>query len=78
MNQKIEQLYKLQEELPLRDRAIFETPIEERMEMTDKLKTTWIAETTATVQVSIAEQKQKMSTGQTDIRQFFHQNGTSS
>jgi len=78
LNQKIAHLYKLQEELPIHDRVLFDTPLEERLELTEKQKITWIDETTATVRVSIAEHKQKMSTGQTDIRQFFQQSGSSS
>ena len=61
---KIEQLYKLQPDLTKHDRKLFDTPIEERYKLSEKIKIQWIEETTKTIQKSIAEQQQKMSTGQ--------------
>ena len=68
---QIEKLYTLQDEVPYLDKAIFETPIEERLKLSEKQKQIWIDETTKTVQASMAEHTEKMSTGQTDIRQYY-------
>jgi len=69
--QKIEKLYSLKDEVPYLDKEIFETPIEERIKMPEKIQQIWIKETTKTVQASMAEHAEKMSNGQTDIRQFY-------
>jgi len=70
LHQQIQKLYALQDEVPYLDKTLFDTPIEERLQMTDKRQQIWIDETTKTVQKSMAEHTEKMSNGQTDIRQF--------
>ena len=68
---QIEKLYTLKDEVPYLDKALFEIPIEERLKMPEKIKQIWIEETTKTIQASMAEHAEKMSNGQTDIRQFY-------
>ena len=70
LQQQIKNLYTLQDEVPYLDKTIFDTPLEERIQMTDRSKQIWIAETTKTVKKCMAEHKEKMSNGQTDIHQF--------
>ena len=77
LNHQIDQLYKLQDDLPATDRTLFDTPIEERYNLPEKFKKTWISETTKTVQTSLKEHQQKMSSGQKDIRTYFSKNATS-
>ena len=72
LNQKIAKLYRLQDDLSHYDRNIFQQPIEEKYCLTTKQKTEWIEQTTQTVYKCIAEHHQKMTQGQTDIRNFFN------
>ena len=71
LNQKIRSLYTLQNEIGYHDRAIFETPIEERLNLSHHQKMIWIETTTKTMKVSMEEFQNKKTTGQQDIRQFF-------
>ena len=73
LNQKIEKLYRLQDDLSHYDRNIFQQPIEEKYRLTNKQKTEWIEQTTQTVYKCIAEHHQNMTQGQTDIRKYFQQ-----
>jgi len=75
LNHQIDQLYQLQDEVSPTDRDIFNIPQEERYKLPEIQKKMWIEETRHTIQLSIAEQQEKMSTGQTDIRQFLIQKG---
>ena len=76
LNQQIDQLYNIKDELPATDRPLFDTPIEEIYNLPETLKKTWISETTKTVQTSLKEHHQKMSSGQKDIQQYFSKNDT--
>ena len=76
LNKKIHQLYRLQEEISFQDRDIFYQPIENRLQMNEKQKMTWIEQTTKTMKVSMEEHRKKMEDGQKDIRQFFQKQKT--
>ena len=67
LNQKIQNLYSLQTEINTHDRDIFNRPIEDIYQYTDKQKHNWIDQTSRTVYQSIADQQQKLTTGQRDI-----------
>ena len=71
LNQKIQQLYKLQGEIGYHDRDIFHQPIEDRLNLSEKQKMTWIEQTTKTIKVSMEDFRQKQTHGQKDIRKFF-------
>ena len=71
LNQKIHHLYNLQDSMSHHDRDIFQCPLDDRLSLSEKQKTRWIEQTTRTAQKSIAEYREKMNTGQTDIRQFL-------
>ena len=71
LNKKISQLYNMQQDLPSCDRDIFQTPQEDRFEMTLAQKRQWIEQTTTTVKISIEDQRHKIQHGQHDIRKFF-------
>ena len=71
LNQKIRQLYQLQENMSHHDRDIFHRPIEDTIALSEKQKLRWIEQTTRTAQKSIADYREKMNSGQTDIRKYF-------
>ena len=73
LNQKIEKLYRLQDELSHYDKNIFQQPIEEKYRLTNKQKIEWIDQTTQTVYKCIADHHKNMTHGQRDIRQYFTQ-----
>ena len=58
-------------ELSAYDKDIFHIPKEVRYKMTEQQKQHWVDTTTTTVYKCIAEQQQKMSHGQQDIRKFL-------
>ena len=51
LNNKIRQLYQLQGEIGYHDRDIFSRPIEDRLNLSEKQKMTWIDQTTKTIKV---------------------------
>jgi len=71
LNNKIRQLYALQQEVGYHDRDMFTTPIEERLKLPEKQKMAWVSNTTKTMKVSMAEYHDKQTQGQKDIRKFF-------
>ena len=71
LDEKIEHLYTLQYDVNNHDKNIFNTPIEERLAMTEKQKQKWIEETNKTIYRCINDHQQKMQEGQRDIRTFF-------
>ena len=71
LNDKIRQLYSLQNQIRYYDRDLFAQPLEERLHLTTHQKMTWVTNTTRTMKVSMEEFAQKQTTGQRDIRQFF-------
>ena len=71
LNNKIRQLYQLQQEVGYHDRDMFSTPLEERLKLPEKQKMAWVSNTTKTMKVSMAEYHDKQTQGQKDIRQFF-------
>ena len=71
LNQRIQHLYQLQHEIGYHDREMFQQPIEDRYDLPEKQKMTWIENTTKTMKVSMEEFQRKQTTGQKDIRQFF-------
>ena len=77
LNQKIRHLYSLQEEISYHDHDLFSQPLEDRLQLTQHQKMTWITNTTRTMKVSMAEFQSKQTTGQRDIRQFFKKRNTS-
>ena len=76
LNQKIHQLYSLQHEINYHDKALFDTPIEDRLKLPLKQKENWIMQTSKTMQKCMSDHQQKMTEGQQDIRQFFTNKGT--
>ena len=73
LNQKISQLYHLQNEIGYHDRDLFQIPLDERYKLSERQKVAWIEHTTKTMKVSMEDYVQKQKTGQRDIRQFFGQ-----
>ena len=71
LNQKIRNLYSLQADIGYHDRSIFDQPLEDRLTLPHHQKMTWISQTTRTMKVSMEEFKNKQTTGQRDIREFF-------
>ena len=71
LNTKIRHLYNLQNEIGYHDRDLFSQPIEERFNLTEKQKMTWLAQTTKTMKISMEAYRKKQETGQKDIQQFF-------
>jgi len=71
LNTKIHQLYKLQNEINYHDSELFSQPIEERINLTEKQKMTWLAQTTTTMKISMEEFRNKQKRGQKDTWQFF-------
>ena len=71
LDEKIEHLCTLQYDVNNHDKNIFNTPIEERLAMTEKQKQKWIEETNKTIYRCINDHQQKMQNGQRDIRTFF-------
>ena len=67
----IQHLYQLQNEIGYHDRDIFSQPIEDRLQLSEKQKMTWIDQTTQTLKVSMDDYRQKQTHGQKDIRNFF-------
>jgi len=59
LNKKIHQLYRLQEEISFQDRDIFYQPIENRLQMNEKQKMTWIEQTVKTMKVSMEEHQKR-------------------
>jgi len=77
LNQKISHLYSLQSEVLHHDKDIFDVPINDRYDLTEKQKKIWIEQTTTTVTKSIAEQQVRNHTRQKDICQFFTKQNSS-
>ena len=77
LNQKIQNLYTLQQEINAKDCDMFSLPIEKRFEQTEHQKSRWIEQTSATMKQCMEDHQKKMQTGQKDIRQFFQNNGNS-
>ena len=71
LNQKIEKLYRLQDEISHYDRNLFQIPIEDRYNLSKKQKLEWIDQTTQMVYKSLADHHKHMTQGQTDIRDYF-------
>jgi len=71
LNQKIRQLYELQNDIGYHDRDMFQQPLEERLQLSEKQKMTWIDQTTKTMKVSMETYQRLQTTGQQDIRNFF-------
>ena len=78
LNQKIRQLYDLQEEIGYHDRDLFHQPLEDRLQLTEKQKMAWITQTTKTMKVSMETYQNNQTTGQKDIRTFFSRKNQSS
>ena len=70
-NNKICQLYRLQDDIGYHDCGLFQVPLAERLNMSVNQKMTWIEQTSQTMKVNMEEHQQKMRTGQKDISQFF-------
>ena len=71
LNQKIDQLFSQENNINYHDRDIFHEPVEEKYNLTEKQKITWIEQTTTTLKKCKEDHQTKMRTGQKDIRQFF-------
>ena len=71
LNNKIRQLYALQHEISYHDRDMFQQPLEDRLQLSEKQKMTWIDQTTKTMKVSMETYQRLQTTGQQDIRNFF-------
>ena len=71
LDQKIQQLYSLQEQIGYHDRDLFSLPLEDRLQLNHHQKMTWITHTSRTMKVSMEEFNRKQTSGQKDIRTFF-------
>ena len=64
LNDKIRQLYQLRNSIGYQDQDIFAQALEDQLKLSEKQKMTWIAQTTKTLKVSMAEYEEKQTTGQ--------------
>ena len=68
LDKKIWQLYDLQEEIGYHDCNMFQQPLDDRLQLSEKQKMAWIAQTT---KVSMETYQHHQTTRQQDIRKFF-------
>ena len=68
LSKKFRQLYSLQEEISYHDRDLFSQSLEDRHQLNQHQKMTWI---TNTVKVIMTDFHSKQMAGQSDIRNFF-------
>ena len=69
--EQITRLYSMEGELSQHDKAILGLPMEERLQQPVKSLQKWISSTYSVVQYCAKSFKEKMRTGQKDIRSFF-------
>jgi len=50
---------------------MFQQPLDDRLQLSEKQKMAWIAQTTKTMKVSMETYQNHQTTGQQDIRKFF-------